>query len=425
MVTTGKIKLYFKRLGAAIMNKSVISETMDSWADLMSFLGIDAKNTPQKALSNATYYACLKILSEAIGKMPLRILKRSERGGIMPLRKHPLWKVLHDRPNKFMTATAFWSLMEYNRNHYGNAYAWIVPKGKTVELYPLEPHNVEVWYDNASILSAVPAIWYRYTAPNGEIVMIHYESILHVRSFATDNGLTGKAVRTVLAETIDGNLKAQKMLNTLYSNGFTNKAIVQYTEELSDELRDRFLAGIQRFIKGEYKEKGIDNLIPVPYGTKVEPLSNVKLADSQFLELKQYSAIQIASAFGIKPVQIGDLTKASYASAEAQQLSFLVDTLLYIVKHYEEEITFKLLDGSCYSKFNVDVILRADYKNKITTLKEAVNGTIYSVNEAREKCDLDIVDGGDVLICNGNAIPLHMIGQQYANAAKGGENNDG
>ena len=215
------------------------------------------------------------------------------------------------------------------------------------------------------------------------------------------------------------------MPNTLYSNGFTNKAIVQYTEELSDELRDRFLAGIQRFIKGEYKEKGIDNLIPVPYGTKVEPLSNVKLADSQFLELKQYSAIQIASAFGIKPVQIGDLTKASYASAEAQQLSFLVDTLLYIVKHYEEEITFKLLDGSCYSKFNVDVILRADYKNKITTLKEAVNGTIYSVNEAREKCDLDIVDGGDVLICNGNAIPLHMIGQQYATAAKGGENNDG
>ena len=388
MVTTGKIKLYFKRLGAAIMNKSVISETMDSWADLMSFLGIDAKNTPQKALSNATYYACLKILSEAIGKMPLRILKRSERGGIMPLRKHPLWKVLHDRPNKFMTATAFWSLMEYNRNHYGNAYAWIVPKGKTVELYPLEPHNVEVWYDN-------------------------------------DNGLTGKAVRTVLAETIDGNLKAQKMLNTLYSNGFTNKAIVQYTEELSDELRDRFLAGIQRFIKGEYKEKGIDNLIPVPYGTKVEPLSNVKLADSQFLELKQYSAIQIASAFGIKPVQIGDLTKASYASAEAQQLSFLVDTLLYIVKHYEEEITFKLLDGSCYSKFNVDVILRADYKNKISTLKEAVNGSIYMINEAREKCDLDTVEGGDVIICNGNAIPLHMIGQQYANAAKGGENNDG
>ena len=70
MVTTGKIKLYFKRLGAAIMNKSVISETMDSWADLMSFLGIDAKNTPQKALSNATYYACLKILSEAISNAP-------------------------------------------------------------------------------------------------------------------------------------------------------------------------------------------------------------------------------------------------------------------------------------------------------------------------------------------------------------------
>ena len=188
--------------------------------------------------------------------------------------------------------------------------------------------------------------------------------------------------------------------------------------ELSDENEKKFLRGIQKFIKGEYKNDGIDNLIPVPYGVKVEPLSNVRLADSQFLELKQYSAIQIASAFGIKPVQIGDLTKASYASAEAQQLSFLVDTLLFIVKQYEEEVTYKLLDGGIYAKFNVDVILRADYKNKISTLKEAVNGSIYMINEAREKCDLDTVEGGDVIICNGNAIPLQMIGQQYV---KGGE----
>ena len=119
-----------------------------------------------------------------------------------------------------------------------------------------------------------------------------------------------------------------------------------------------------------------------------------------------------------QPVQIGDLTKASYASAEAQQLSFLVDTLLFIVKQYEEEVTYKLLDGGNYAKFNVDVILRADYKNKISTLKEAVNGSIYMINEAREKCDLDTVEGGDVIICNGNAIPLQMIGQQYV---KGGE----
>lgn len=54
--------------------------------------------------------------------------------------------------------------------------------------------------------------------------------------------------------------------------------------------------------------------------------------------MKKYSALQIASAFGIKPNQIGDYEKSSYASSEAQQLSFYVDTMLYILKQYEEGI---------------------------------------------------------------------------------------
>ena len=419
-----KMKRYFQRIVAAVMNKSLISDSMQNWQELMGFLGIDPGGMSGDALSNATYLACLKILSESIGKMPLRILTRTERGGIRPVRDHPLWYTLHDRPNKFMTASAFWSLMEYNRNHYGNAYAWIVGSGRETELYPLNPKDVTLWVDNTRMLSDQQAVWYQYIAENGELCMIHYESMLHLRNFAPDSSsvLLGRPVRQILRDTFEGNMKAQRMLNSLYSNGFTNKAIVHYTDELNDENEIKFLKGIQKFIRGEYKDKGIDNLIPVPYGVKVEPLSNVKLADSQFLELKQYSAIQIATAFGIKPVQIGDLTKASYASAEAQQLSFLVDTLLFVVKQYEEETTCKLLDGKEYAKFNVDVILRADYKNKIDTLKEAVNGSIYMVNEAREKCDLDAVPGGDVIMCNGNAIPLDMIGTQYM---KGGENNDG
>ncbi|MBQ3299324.1 MAG: phage portal protein [Ruminococcus sp.] len=173
---------------------------------------------------------------------------------------------------------------------------------------------------------------------------------------------------------------------------------------------------------GEYKEDGIDNLIPIPYGVKLEPMSNTKLADSQFLELKQYSAIQIASAFGIKPVQIGDLTKASYASAEAQQLSFLIDTLLYIIKQYEEEINYKVLNGTnCYAKFNVDVILRADFRNKVETLATAVNSFMMTPDEARRKLDLGNKPGGDQLVGNGSTIPLAQVGAQYNQNAGGGE----
>ena len=397
----------------------VIKEDMKKWSDLAAFLGIDTEHTPRKALSNATYYACLKTLSESIGKMPLKVLTRQGEQGVKSDRDHPYWSMLHDRPNRYMTAAGFWSLMEYNRNHHGNGYAWIYynergGRGKRTELFPLEPWLVEMWYDNALLLAETPEIWYRYTAPNGQTVMIPYDSMLHVRNFVTSDGLIGKPMRQVLAETIDGNVKAQRLLNKMYDNGFAGKAAIQYTGDLSDDLQKRFVKGIEKYIKGEYKKEGIDMLIPLPYMAKIENLSNVKLADSQFIELKQYSAIQIAAAFGIKPVQIGDYTKSSYASSEAQQLAFLVDTLLFIVKQYEDEINYKLFDGSDdFVKFNVDVILRADFKTKIETLRTAIYSGQMTVNEARAIDDREAQPGGDKLIVNGGTIYLEDVGKQY------------
>lgn len=53
--------------------------------------------------------------------------------------------------------------------------------------------------------------------------------------------------------------------------------------------------------------------------------------------------MQIAAAFGVKPNQINDYSKSSYANSELQQLSFYVDTELFVIKQYEEEINYKML----------------------------------------------------------------------------------
>ncbi len=395
----------------------------DGWYQLADFLGIDVENTPKSALSNATYYACLKTLSEAIGKMPLKVLSHPTTGGVREEYNHPLWKVLHDRPNAYMPASFFWSTMEFNRNHYGNAYAMIVGAGRDMQLYPLPSSAVELWYDNAHILRDVDDVYYIYAGNDGKRYILSSDEVLHFRNSATYDGIVGKAVKTVLSETINANIKSQKMINNLYDNGFSGKAAVYYTGDLNDDLVKTFSKGIQNFIDGKYEKNGIKNVIPLPISTKMETLANTRLSENQFLELKQYSALQVAAAFGIKPVQIGDYTKSSYASAESQQLSFLVDTLLYIIKQYEEEITYKLITSDkYYAKFNVDVILRADFRNKVETLSTAVNSFMMTPNEARAKLDLSNREGGDVLVGNGASIPITAVGAQYMpNHEEGGK----
>ena len=406
--------------------------------NLLKFLGID-DTLDNDALSEATYFACMKVLCEAIGKLPLNLMQYNERNGVTVARTHPLYRVLHDRPNPYMTATTFWSTVEYNRNHYGNAYVWIEGSGSKLNLWILPSTDVQVWYDDARILADVPDVYYIYSS-GGKQYRFGSEEVLHFKTSNTFDGIVGVSVRDQLKMTIEGSIKGQKLIDDMYSNGFTAKAVLQYTGNLNDSNVQTFVKGVENYAKGALKETGIENIIPIPFGASLTPL-NVKLADNQFIEVKQFTSMQIASAFGIKPYQIGDYTKSSYASAEAQQLSFYVDTLLYNIKQYEEEITYKLLTDSeakqgYHAKFNIGVLLRADFKTQVETLSTAVNSFLYTPNEARAKLDLESVEGGDRLLGNGASIPVQYTGLQYVQSqedlisqsedgeSRGGEQNE-
>ena len=408
-------------------NKNTKNQVGQQMRALLNFLGL-SDNGDEEMLSEATYFACIKVLSESIGKLPLKLLQYNERNGVKSVRQNPLYQVVHDRPNKYMTATSFWSTVEYNRSHYGNAYVLIntyksgKQRGKT-DLWILPSDKVEVWYDDRKILKDQPDIYYIYSSPEG-LIRFGSEEILHFKTSNTLDGYVGVSVQDQLKSTIRGSQKAQKLINKMYDSGFTAKAVLQYTGSLSDKNVESFVKGIESYAKGDLKSKGIENIIPIPIGSNLQPL-NVKLADNQFVEVKQYTALQIASAFGIKPTQIGDYTKSSYASAEAQQLAFYVDTLLYIINQYEEELSYKLLSDAdvkngLHFKFNVAVILRADSKTQIESLSKAVSNFLYTPNEARALLDLESKEGGDKLLGNGASIPVEYTGYQYVK-----NNNDG
>ena len=385
---------------------------------LLTFLGVD--KTHGEAISEATYFACLRLLSESIGKLPLKLMRYTEAQGIRTMRQDPRYRILGSRPNPYQTATTFWSTVEYNRSHYGNAYVLIRGAGANMTLWILPSDQVTILNDDKDLFEkGAGRIYYVYSGAQG-VYTFHDEEILHFKTSSTFDGIVGVSVRERLKATIEGNVDAQQMLNKMYRNGYTGKAVLQYTGDLNDDLVKAYVKGIERYAKGaplDADGEEISTIIPIPVGSQLTPL-NVKLTDGQFLEIKQYSALQIAAAFGIKPNQINDYEKSSYASGEHQQLVFYVETMLYILKQYEEEIDYKILssediDGGLFWKFNVDVVLRADFKSKVEALKSAVNGTLMTINEGRERLDLGTVEHGDRLISQGANIFLDQLGTQY------------
>ena len=398
---------------------------------LLEWLGIS--KTPKKILGEVTYFTCLKMLSETLGKMPIKFYQKAEQG-IEEAGINATYSLLKTRPNPQMTPSIFWTTVENNRNHYGNAYVWIEKEfkrkkyGGDIEiknLWIMPSSDTTVIVDDKGVFGTTGDIYYWYTDRySGESYLFPSGDVMHFKTSMSFDGLTGAPVRDILKETIQGGLESQILMSNLYKGGLTARAALQYTGDLSPKLEKKLVARLEEYANGA---NNAGKFIPIPIGMKLEPL-NIKLTDSQFFELKKYSALQIAGAFGIKPNQINDYEKSSYANSEMQNISFYIDTELYILKQYEEEINYKLLEPSetaegKYFKFNENVILRTDAKSQAEILTSYIQNGIYTPNEARSFLNKPRVEGGDALICNGNYIKVADIGNDQEEG--GGESGKG
>lgn len=424
---TIKIAERFKNAFKAFRNSADTLTTTD--LELLQWLGIDSTS---KNIQEITYYTCLKMLSESLGKMPLKKYQDTENGRIRAKPDRNLY-VLSKRPNKFMSATTFWTAVEMNRNQYGNGIVLmrqqpIKQRGYTVgselkDLWILPSNQTRILVDNLGIFQNKGDIYYEYSdSYDGRTYIYKSEDVMHFKTHYTLDGIKGKSVQEILAGSIEGALESQKFMNNLYKSGMTASMAMQYTADLDEKRVDQLKAKYDKFLCGS---KNAGKVVPVPIGLQLQPL-NIKPVDAQFFELKKFSALQIAGAFGIKPNQINNYEKSSYANSETQQLAFLVDTMLWIIKQYEDEIDYKVLGptemekGHLY-KFNEKVILRMDSKTQAEVHHSYVNDGVYSVNDVRDNLDMEHVEGGDVHMVNGNFLPLTDIGKQYG--TKGSENN--
>lgn len=398
--------------------------------ELLEWLGIEG--TSKKILHEVTYYTCLKMMSETMGKLPLKYYQATGSGRI---RAEPTeaTRLLTVRPNDIMTPTTMWSTVEQNCQHYGNGYIWmrraffrnkVGGEYKTLDLWPMQSNCVTPLLDDIGIFGGKGKLYYQYNDPRtGEQYLFKSSEVMHFKTWFSFDGIMGEPVKNILESTVEGALESQNFMNRLYKQGLTASMAMQYVGDLDEERRKKLQAKYADILTGP---KNAGKVIPIPAGLQLTPLK-MNLTDAQFFELKKYSALQIAGAFGIKPNQINNYEKSSYANSETQQLAFLVDTMSYRLKMYEEEINGKYLmpweaDDGFFYKFNEKAILRTDSKTQMENLAKAVNNGIYTPNEAREYIDKPAKAGGDILMVNGNYIPITDVGKQYIRGGETGGN---
>lgn len=396
---------------------------------LLEILGIEPGELNLKgknALKEATVYACIRILADAVGKLPVKIYQ--DNNGKQAASEHYLTPLLKTRPNTWISSRDFFKAMEVQRNVFGNAYAWLDIKtrgpnaGKVAGIYPLDSTKVEIWVDDVGLLPGKGKMWYIYRDNKGKEYKIKPDEMLHFKGLTFD-GIVGMTPIESLKDTVENAGAASKFLNNSFKTGMQTKGIIHYVGDLSPEAEKQFREKFEQMSSGL---KNANRVSLLPLGYQYQPLS-LKLTDAQFLENTELTIRQIAAAFGVKMHQLNELTRATHTNVEHQQREFYIDTLMDILTGYEQELTYKLftqreLDEGYYIKFNVNAILRADPKTRYEGYRIAIQSGFLTPNEVRALEELEPKDGGDRLLINGNMMPIEMAGEQYKkNNQRGGE----
>ncbi|HET6498188.1 MAG TPA: phage portal protein, partial [Coriobacteriia bacterium] len=350
------------------------------------------------AMRASAVWGCVRLISETVASLPLSIYSRTEDGGRKEATQHPIYTLLHYRPNRLQTSTEFVQMLTASALLRGNGYAEIVPgpRGPVDQLLPLHP-------DRVTPEETTSGIRYRVMRKNGQTDYLLDEDLLHLRGITSD-GLLGLSIIEYARETVGLALATESYGARLFSQNARPGGVLTHPSKLNQETADRIRASWQQ------AHAGLGNAHAVAVleeGMKFEPVGMTN-EDAQFLATREFQAEEIARWFGVPPHMIGLTSKStSWGSGiEAQSINFLTYTLLPWLRRWEQTIARDLIvaDGYYFAKFNVNGLLRGDSAARSSFYSLGRQWGYLSVNDIRGLEDLNPVENGDIYLQ-----PLNMV----------------
>ena len=157
--------------------------------------------------------------------------------------------------------------------------------------------------------------------------------------------------------------------------------------------------------------------------------------EAQFLETRKFQVSEICRIFRVPPHLIGDLEHATFSNIEHQSISFGVHTIRPWLVRIEQALNRQLFPekekGCFYAQFNMDGLMRGDYKSRMEGYAIARQNGWMSANDIRELENMNPIpdeDGGNEYLVNGNMIRIAQAAQNTASnvlaaAQNGGDQN--
>jgi HK97 family phage portal protein len=365
------------------------------WGDMSSSAGITV-NT-DTALGVPAVWAAVNFLSGTLAGLPLHVYRKNEDGSRERV-KGPLQSILHDVANDSMSSFE-WRKYSFDQVFTGGrsvTYIERTENGAIANLYPLDPqytrvehrtegrHQVRVYIHKGQTYSASEVIDIPFMVKSNNLDV---RGPIHTNRDAI--GMAIAASRYGAKAFQSGGIPPVVLQGPFQSGAAAQRAsddVAKTTERLAREGRP---------------------VMALPMGHEMKPIG-FNPEQMQLLELQRFSIEQIARIYSLPPVFLQDLTHGTFSNTEQQDLQFVKHTMKRWIEQVEQEMNLKFFPrgSEFYVEFNVDGLLRGDFKTRMEAHATSIQNGIRTPNEVRTVENLPKRDEGGNLMIQSATVPM-------------------
>ncbi len=381
----------------------------DSILQMLGLSSISANATPQTAMGIATFFGCVRVISNLIASTPFGVYRELKTGGSKKDKEHSLDYILSIRANNQMSPFLLKKTVVANTIVWGFSVSRIVKdgSGKVESIYPYPSSNVTILEDTKTGLLFFQVI------ERGSRLILSQDEVIFIKDSSFD-GNKGVSILKWQARTVKIDLLTQAFLEKYYEKGTFAAGFLEQTtiDVYNEEKMAAYKKAVLKSLKGA--ESGFGMAI-IGAGGKWHPVTRSPV-ESQLMETFDKSASDIAMIFGVPLSILANTEKQTSWGTGVQQMFIGVTNivLIPIAKQIEEEFNYKCFSRletqkGRYTEFNFRALLRGDSTEFSNFIRTMLNLGVYNINEVRAFDNLPPIKGGERHYIQGAMVPLDKI----------------
>jgi len=340
---------------------------------------------PEGAQKLSAWYRGRDLLATVLAMLPLPVYERLPNdGGANIARTHPLYQVLHDKPNVWQDSFQWRRQKMFHLIDHGNGYDWIVPgaRGFVDQLQPITPPTLVTPEQLTT-----GRILYHVRDPKTNRVTSHtQDEIFHLRGASSD-GIVGKGVLEYARFSLGTALATESYAGAIFGKGTLNGGVIENPGLLDDEAS-------KRMAKSFLTAQGDWHLPKVLEQGSKWIQNAMSPEDAQMLLSRKFTVDDIARWLGV-PRQMLENSDPSFGNANQFDDNFIAYSMGGWLSLFEFAFADQLfLESQFFAQFTREALARGDLAVRWAAHVAAVNAGIKSVDEVRAVENLN-ARGGD------------------------------